>query len=143
MYEIPHWNVVLVLSGYMAKRHASSVLQLAELEASLGSGRCDQQNKDKQKEFDGANPSIPRQHARETIVTAPYEPRSTELAGSMFQRQQDGKLEKDLARHTSHNEYMDFFILTGESGSGKTTMMQHVLKKNYKEGVIFVAVNAG
>ena len=73
------------------------------------------------------------------IVTAPYEP-EVPIGREYFPRQQDGKLEKDLGDNIAKNTY--FFMLTGESGSGKTTMMQHLLKKNYKEGVIFVAVNA-
>ena len=75
----------------------------------------------------------------EDIVTAPYEP-EVPIGREYVPRQQDGKLEKDLGDNIAKNTY--FFMLTGESGSGKTTMMQHVLKKNYKEGVIFVAVNA-
>ena len=35
-----------------------------------------------------------------------------------------------------------FFMLMGESGSGKTTMMQNLLKKEYGEGVIFVKVDS-
>ena len=73
------------------------------------------------------------------IVTAPYKP-EVPNGREYVPRQQDGALEKDLQENIASET--DFFLLMGESGSGKTTMMQHLLKKNYKEGVIFVAVHA-
>ena len=73
------------------------------------------------------------------IVTASYEP-EVPNGRDYVPRQQDDALEKDLQENIASDT--DFFLLMGESGSGKTTMMQHLLKKKYDEGVIFVMVNA-
>ena len=73
------------------------------------------------------------------IVTAPYNPKIPNGRDYVL-RQQDAELMKDL--HANIASETNFFLLMGESGSGKTTMMQHLLKENFTEGVIFVAVNA-
>ena len=97
-----------------------------------------QQNKDKEKEWEQQTEAY-LDKMLEKIVTASYEP-EVPNGREYVPRQQDGTLEKDLGENIASNTY--FFMLTGESGSGKTTMMQHFLKEKYKEGVIFVAVNA-
>ena len=74
------------------------------------------------------------------IVTAPYNPPMPNSMKEYITRQQDEKLKDKLYHHIYNGD--GFFMLMGESGSGKTTMMQHLLKENYTEGVIFVAVNA-
>ena len=74
------------------------------------------------------------------IVTAKYEP-EVPNGREYVPRRQDNDLKEKLAENIASETH--FFMLIGESGSGKTTMMQHLLKNNYKEGVIFVAVNAG
>ena len=72
------------------------------------------------------------------IVTAPYNPTMPD-GRSYVARMQDNDLKKELQENIASET--NFFMLIGESGSGKTTMMQHLLKENYTEGVIFVAVN--
>ena len=139
-WNFAHEHVALLtligtgIGGVVTWHHLSLA---RELEAQR-IGEMRQQNKDKQKEFEKQTQAY-LDNMLEDIVTAPYEP-EVPIGREYVPRQQDGKLEKDLGDNIAKNTY--FFMLTGESGSGKTTMMQHLLKKNYKEGVIFVAVNA-
>ena len=73
------------------------------------------------------------------VVTAKYDPELTE-GMSYIKREQDDKLKADLHENIYHGN--GFFMLTGENGSGKTTMMHNLLKKEYEDGVIFVKINA-
>ena len=129
------------IGGAKAWHHYNLLWQQKQIEIEKMAQRNElmrQQNKDKQKEFEKQTQAY-LDNMLVKIVTAPYEP-EVPIGREYVPRQQDGKLEKDLGDNIAKNHY--FFMLTGESGSGKTTMMQHLLKKNYKEGVIFVAVNA-
>ena len=76
----------------------------------------------------------------ETVVAAPYNP---EMPKGMkyFKRQQHDELKDDLHEHIHNGN--GFFVLMGESGSGKTTMMQNLLTNEYKEGVLFVTIDSG
>ena len=74
-----------------------------------------------------------------TIVTAKYDPELPE-GMTYIEREQDDKLKADLHENIYHGN--GFFMLMGESGSGKTTMMHNLLKKEYEDGVIFVKINS-
>ena len=140
VWNFAHEHVALLTligSGFGAAYTWHHLSLARELEAQR-IGEMRQQNKDKQKEFEQQTQEY-FDKMLEDIVTAKYEP-EVPNGREYVPRQQDSTLEKDLGDNTASDTH--FFMLTGESGSGKTTMMQHLLKKNYKEGVIFVAVNA-
>ena len=71
-----------------------------------------------------------------TIVMEEYVPEvaPTEYITRIQEKELKEKLEKNIAGKGK------FFMLMGESGSGKTTMMQHILT-DYEKGVIFVKIN--
>ena len=73
------------------------------------------------------------------VVTAKYDPELPE-GMTYIEREQDDKLKADLHENIYHGN--GFFMVMGESGSGKTTMMHNLLKKEYEDGVIFVKINA-
>ena len=75
----------------------------------------------------------------ENIVTADYLPEGPEY----INREQDKHLKERLKKYIERSDTANgFFMLIGESGSGKTTMMRHRLKKDYKEGVLEVTLTA-
>ena len=72
------------------------------------------------------------------IVTASYEPE-----GPVYvDREQDTDLQEDLQEYVESGGASGFFMLIGDSGSGKTTMMRHRLREDYKEGVLEVTLTA-
>ena len=72
------------------------------------------------------------------IVMAKYTPEV--VPTEYIDRAQDEALRERLQNYIT--DQGKFFMLMGESGSGKTTMMQNLLKNEYGEGVIFVKVNS-
>ena len=76
-----------------------------------------------------------------TIVTAKYDPEMPE-GMAYIKREQDDDLKAKLDKNFYSSRRRGFFMLTGESGSGKTTMMQNLLKKEYEDGVLFVKIVA-
>ena len=85
-----------------------------------------------------------------TIVTAPYNPiifgkeagtKDDAEGRTYIPRHQDEDLRKEL-RKNINGERDGFFMLVGESGSGRTTLMQTLLQKEYKEGVLEVSLSA-
>ena len=75
----------------------------------------------------------------EEIVTAKYNPHIPD-GWAYITRDQDAELKEKLRKNIGSER--DFFLLRGESGSGKTTMTQHLLKEDFEDGVIFVNINA-
>ena len=73
------------------------------------------------------------------IVTAKYDPEMPKGI-TYIKREQDDELKVKLRKHICDGN--GFFMVTGESGSGITTMMQNLLKTDYEDGVIFVKINA-
>ena len=71
-----------------------------------------------------------------TIVMEEYVPEvaPAEYISRVQEKDLRERLEKNIAGKGK------FFMLMGESGSGKTTMMQHILT-DYEKGVIFVKIN--
>ena len=77
--------------------------------------------------------------ALKEIVTAEYDPEGPEY----INREQDTYLKERLKKYIERSDTANgFFMLIGESGSGKTTMMRHRLKEDYKEGVLEVTLTA-
>ena len=85
-----------------------------------------------------------------TIVTAPYNPiifgkeagtKDDAEGRTYIPRHQDADLRKKLRDNINGKTY-GFFMLVGESGSGRTTLMQTLLQKEYKEGVLEVSLSA-
>ena len=74
----------------------------------------------------------------EDIVTAGYNP---DTPKDYIKRQQDDDLKGSLEKYLN-NPRGGFFMLVGESGSGRTTLMQTLLQKEYKEGVLEVSLSA-
>ena len=73
------------------------------------------------------------------IVTADYHPEGPEY----INRDHDTHLKERLKKYIERSDTANgFFMLIGESGSGKTTMMRHRLKEDYKEGVLEVTLTA-
>ena len=85
------------------------------------------------------------------VVTAPYAPGSDATPTKTYvSRQDDDCLREALREWLSINgddgglNDCDggFFMVVGESGSGRTTLMQTLLQKEYKEGVLEVSLSA-
>ena len=72
----------------------------------------------------------------EKIVTARYDPKTP--SKKYIERKQDQELKEKLRDWISG----DVAMVKGESGSGKTTMMQELLKNEYKDGVLFVSITS-
>ena len=75
------------------------------------------------------------------VVTTKYDPEMPE-GMTYIKRAQDDDLKEKLYKNFYGSRARGFFMLMGESGSGKTTMMQNLLLKEYEDGVIFVKINA-
>ena len=73
------------------------------------------------------------------VVTAPYNA-TIMHNGTYITRHQHATLKKALYKNIHHTNRI--FLLMGESGSGKTTQMQHLLNEEYKDGVISVDLRA-
>ena len=69
------------------------------------------------------------------VVTAPYTPE-----GQYIARKQDGDLQEAL--HSTFATEGLFFMLTGEHGVGRTAAMQDLLRRDYKDGVLRVFLQA-
>ena len=96
-----------------------------------------QQTKQKEKEFEQQTQEYLDKMLKK-IVTASYEPE-----GPVYvDREQDTDLQEDLQEYVESGGASGFFMLIGDSGSGKTTMMRHRLKEDYKEGVLEVTLTA-
>ena len=74
----------------------------------------------------------------EKIVTARYDPKTP--SKKYIERKQDQELKEKLRHYISEN--VATFMVRGESGSGKTTMIQELLKNEYKDGVLFVSITS-
>ena len=81
-------------------------------------------------------------YALRKIVTAKYIPdNSATPMKDYVTRHQETKLAQDLHKYLN-NARGGFFMLVGESGSGRTTLMQTLLQKEYKEGVLELSLSA-
>ena len=98
----------------------------------------EQQNKTQEKELEQQTQAYLDKMLKK-IVTAKYNPE-----GPVYiDREQDRNLKEKLKKYIERSDTAyGFFMLIGESGSGKTTMMRHRLKEDYKEGVLEVTLTA-
>ena len=70
------------------------------------------------------------------VVTAPYPPYTCD---TYIARKQDGDLQEAL--HSTFATEGRYFMLTGENWSGKTSAMQDLLRREYKDGVLRVMLD--